>query len=144
MQRLAQVVAGGGQKVRLVLVGDFELLARALDLAARPLGSVACGLGRPLGRGKRLFPLLQLGDVAADNEQAAAVQWFDIELDVSAARRPPFVPRYPRNRRKSLLDEPLGFIRGTEIAALGQEANEVMQGGALASYVGRIRWNSIA
>ena len=32
MQRLAQVVARGGQKVRLVLVGDFKLAALVLDL----------------------------------------------------------------------------------------------------------------
>ena len=76
VHRRADLVAHGGEECRFCLVGG-------LGLGTRPFSRVARGFGGLLGGGERLFSLLQLGDVAADHEQPAALQRLEIEFDLT-------------------------------------------------------------
>ena len=94
-----------------------------LSLGTRLLGAVACDLGGFLGRGERLFSLREFGDVSADREKAAALHWFEIELDVPTTCRVPLVTIASRfeHQCSPLLNDAVDIFGGTEIAALGLE-----------------------
>jgi hypothetical protein len=94
---------------------------------------------RLLGGGERLLAVLQIGDVAVDDQLAAVVERAEVDLDIASRDRQTFVTRAFRlHQQLHLVSNRIVVIVAFEVSAFGLELRDVAHPGAGVDDVGRV------